>query len=235
MAITHYWYPLESLHRYDAIFIAALSFQVLMLVFKGESRREAVVIFVFHIIATLMELFKTSDSIAAWHYPEEYTFGIGNVPLFTGFMYSAVGSYLARVSQIFHLSYSHYPPTRYTLILVAAVYVNFFSHHFVIDLRWPLLTITAVLFWKTQVHFTVITRTRKMPILLGWLLITAFIWLAENMATYLNIWIYPHQTEHWEMVPLAKISSWYLLMLLSFVLIQAINTAQYSEQKVTTS
>ena len=231
MAITHYWYPLETLHRYDAIFIAALAFQAFMLLFKWESRREAMIIFTFHIIATLMELFKTSDAIAAWHYPEEYIFGIGNVPLFTGFMYSAVGSYLARAGRIFHLRYSYYPPTLYTLLLVTGVYANFFSHHFIIDIRWLLLAITTVLFWQTQVHFTVIKNTRKMPILFGWLLITAFIWLAENIATYLNIWIYPHQTEHWKMVPLAKFSSWYLLMLLSFVLIKAINTASLKQYK----
>ncbi len=63
-----------------------------------------------------------------------------------------------------------------------------------------------------------------MPLLLGWFLVALFIWLAENIATFANIWIYPNQHEEWKMVSLAKLSSWYLLMLLSFVLVSLINT-----------
>ncbi len=223
MIITHYWYPVTFVHRYDAIFIAALLFQGVMLLFKWETLNEAAIILVFHLLATLMELFKTSDSIAAWHYPEAYVFGIGNVPLFTGFMYSAVGSYLARVTRIFHLDLSDYPRQSYTLILIGAIYINFFAHHFIVDLRWFLFAFIAFLFWKTQVHFVVTKTPRKMPILLGWLLISLFIWFAENMATYVNIWIYPNQTEQWQMVSLGKLSSWYLLMLFSFVLLRLIH------------
>lgn len=68
-----------------------------------------------------------------------------------------------------------------------------------------------------------------MPILLGWLLVALFIWIAENLATYANIWIYPNQQETWEMVPLAKLSSWYLLMLLSFVLVTLVNKVKLRE------
>ncbi|MGQ4275604.1 DUF817 family protein [Pseudidiomarina sp. E22-M8] len=50
-----------------------------------------------------------------------------------------------------------------------------------------------------------------------------FIWFAENIGTYANIWIYPNQTDDWEMVSVAKLSSWFLLMLLSFVLVASIN------------
>jgi uncharacterized membrane protein YoaT (DUF817 family) len=49
------------------------------------------------------------------------------------------------------------------------------------------------------------------------------IWFAENIATYTNIWIYPNQAREWDMVPLAKLSSWYLLMLLSFVLVSFVS------------
>jgi|TARA_R100001369_G_C3322529_1_gene169195 uncharacterized membrane protein YoaT (DUF817 family) len=62
-----------------------------------------------------------------------------------------------------------------------------------------------------------------MPLLLGWFLVALFIWFAENIATYANIWIYPNQANEWQMVPLAKLSSWFLLMLLSFVLVASIN------------
>ena len=223
MLITSLWYPLDSLHRYDFIFLAAIAFQLFMLGFKLETPREAIVIVVFHIVATIMELFKTSDSIAAWHYPEAYLFGIANVPLFTGFMYSAVGSYLARVWRIFEFRYEYYPNKLATIILVAVIYINFFSHHFIYDLRWVLLAVTAVLFYKTRIHFRIIKTHRYMPLLLGWFLVAMFIWFAENIATFANVWIYPNQQNGWQMVSLAKLSSWYLLMLLSFVLVTLIN------------
>ncbi len=226
MIITSYWYPLESIHRYDFIFIASIVFQIFLLITKLEKPREAVVIVVFHIVATIMELFKTSDGIGSWAYPEDYFFGIGNVPLFAGFMYSAVGSYIARIWRIFNFQYSHYPSKTATVLLVTLIYANFFSHHYIWDLRWVLLGLTIFLFYRTSIYFKIIKTSRHMPILLGWLLVALFIWFAENIATYTNIWIYPNQAVEWKLVPVAKLSSWYLLMLLSFVLVSLINNVQ---------
>lgn len=223
MLLTKFYYPIDTLHRYDFIFLAAIFFQIGLLVFKFESCREALVIVVFHLVATIMELFKTSDSIAAWHYPEEYVFGIGNVPLFTGFMYSAVGSYIARAWKLFDFEYIHYPNKTLSLLLVAACYLNFFSHHFIIDFRWALLGFTLLLFYPTKIHFKIIKTHRHMPLLLGWFLVAFFIWLAENIATYANVWIYPNQVEGWKMVSHSKLTSWYLLMILSFVLVTLVN------------
>lgn len=220
---TRLWYPLDGLHRYDFIFLAAVSFQVALLVLRLETLREATVIVTFHLVATVMELFKTSDAIGSWAYPEDFVFGIANVPLFTGFMYSAVGSYIARIWRIFEFEFSHYPPRAWTIGLVIAIYINFFSHHFIPDLRWGLLLLTVMLFWRTTIFYRVRKTPRQMPLLLGWLLVALFIWVAENVATWANIWIYPNQAQSWQLVPVAKISSWYMLMLLSFVLITVIN------------
>ncbi|WP_334079175.1 DUF817 domain-containing protein [Microbulbifer sp. M83] len=223
MIVTRYWYPLESLHRYDFIFLAAVAFQLFLLLFRFETLREALVIVVFHLVATVMELFKTADAIGSWVYPEAFVFGVGNVPLFTGFMYSAVGSYIARVWRIFDFRFTDYPGHYWAVTLVALIYLNFFTHHFLPDLRWLLLAITVLLFWRTRIYFRVEREHRYMPLLLGWLLVALFIWLAENIATYVNIWIYPNQSAGWNPVPLAKLSSWYLLMLLSFVLVSLVN------------
>lgn len=223
MIISHYWYPLESIHRYDFIFIAAVVFQLFMLLFKLETWRESLVIVVFHIVATVMELFKTSDAIGSWHYPEQFIFGIGNVPLFTGFMYSAVGSYIARVWRIFQFEYMGYPATWATVLLVTLIYLNFFTHHYIWDLRWLLLAATFVLFFRTTIYFKIIKTHRHMPLLLGFFLVSLFIWFAENIATYANVWIYPNQHRGWQMVSLQKLTAWYLLMLLSFVLVALLN------------
>ena len=226
MLITSFWYPIEIIHRYDFIFIAALSFQLIMLAFKLETLREAFVILVFHVVATLMELFKTADSIASWTYPEEFIFGIANVPLFTGFMYSAVGSYIARVWRIFEFQFTGYPAKWPTVILVVCIYLNFFTHHYIFDARWLLLLITALFFWNTKIFFKVSKTIYNMPLLIGWFLVALFIWFAENIATYANIWVYPNQVAHWQIVSFAKMSSWSLLMLLSFVLVTLINNIQ---------
>ncbi len=220
--ITKYWYPIEGLHRYDFIFLSAIVFQFFLLVTKLETIRESVVIVVFHAVATVMELFKTSDAIGSWSYPEAYVFGIGNVPLFTGFMYSAVGSYMARVWRIFEFRYDHYPARKYTVILVTLIYLNFFTHHFIWDIRWLLLTATFVMFYRTTIYFKIIDTYRHMPLLLGWTLVALFIWLAENIGTFTNTWIYPNQAAGWQMVSLSKLVSWFLLMLLSFVLVSLI-------------
>ncbi len=226
MIISRYWYPLNSLHRYDFIFLAAIVFQILLLVTKLETIRESIVIIVFHLVATVMELFKTSDAIGSWTYPEEYLFGIGNVPLFTGFMYSAVGSYIVRIWRIFGFEYSHYPPKVFTVLLVILIYINFFTHHYIWDFRWVLLGLTVLMFYQTNIYFKITKNHRQMPILVGWFLVSLFIWFAENIATYTNIWIYPNQAKEWQMVPLAKLSSWFLLMLLSFVLVSLINNVE---------
>lgn len=223
MTVTHFWYPFELLHRYDFIFLSAIAFQIFLLITRLENIRESLVILVFHIVATIMELFKTSDAIQSWSYPEAHYFGIGNVPLFTGFMYSAVGSYITRAWRIFKLEFSNYPPMLYTVILVSLIYINFFSHHFILDIRWLLGLWTIAHFYKTNIYFVIIKTPRQMPLLFGWLLVALFIWFAENIATLAGIWIYPNQTNEWQMVPLTKLSAWYLLMLLSFVLVSLIN------------
>ena len=223
MVVTRYWYPFDSLHRYDFIFLAAVTFQLLLLVFRLETLRESLVIVVFHVVATVMELFKTSDAIGSWRYPEQFIFGIATVPLFTGFMYSAVGSYIARIWCIFHLQYADYPSKSYTFVLVVLIYLNFFSHHFIWDLRWPLLVLTAVMFRKTKIYFRVRRTHRNMPLLLGWLLVALFIWFAENIATFTNVWIYPNQAHEWHLVSISKLVAWFLLMLISFVLVSLIN------------
>jgi len=223
MLVTSLWYPLESLHRYDFIFLSAVLFQVLLLVTKLETLKESLVIVIFHVVATVMELFKTSDAIQSWSYPEAYVFGIGNVPLFTGFMYSAVGSYIARIWRIFDFRFACYPPMWATIVLVLLIYMNFFSHHFILDLRWGLVVLTIWMFRKTHIYFRVLDEYRNMPVLLGWFLVALFIWLAENVATYANVWVYPNQANEWQMVSFGKLNAWFLLMLLSFVLVSMVH------------
>ena len=49
--------------------------------------------------------------------------------------------------------------------------------------------------------------------------ISLLIWIAENISTFYDIWVYPNQTDGWHIVWWGKIGSWYLLLLLSLVLV----------------
>lgn len=58
-----------------------------------------------------------------------------------------------------------------------------------------------------------------MPLLLAFVLIGFFIWLAENISTFLSIWSYPHQLGAWSAVHVGKWSSWSLLVLMTFTIV----------------
>lgn len=209
------------LARYDFVFLCALALQAAMLAFRLETFDEAKAIFLFHAVGTAMELFKTS--VGSWVYPEDAFFRIGAVPLFSGFMYASVGSYLARASRIFDFRYTGYPTFWPTVVLAAAIYLNFFAHHYLPDIRYGIFVVTAVLFARTWVHYRVFRFRHRMPLLLGWFLVTLFIWFAENIATWSRAWLYPAQQAGWTPVSVAKIGSWFLLMIVSFVLVTLVN------------
>ena len=224
MLLTHLWYPPGWPHRYDLLFATALAFQVFLVLSKRESGRETLVIVLFHLLATAMEVFKTSEAVGAWRYPEEFVLGVGNVPLFAGFMYGAVGSYLARIWCRFDFRFSGWPAAAPTLLAAAAIYANFFTHHYMADLRIALLLWVAVLFRRTRVYYRIGPRRHSMPLLLGWLLVAFFIWLAENLATLAHVWIYPGQEAGWRLVAPGKLPAWFLLMIVSFVLVALVKT-----------
>jgi uncharacterized membrane protein YoaT (DUF817 family) len=92
---------------------------------------------------------------------------IVGVPLFTGFMYAPVGSYIARAWRLFDLRFEQHPPTAYVFALAITIYINFFAHHDVVDTRLMLLAATAAPFARTRVRFRVWRAWRSMPLLLG--------------------------------------------------------------------
>ena len=206
--------------RYDVLVVGALAIQATMLALKLESWDEARVIFLFHVVGTAMEVFKTAHG--SWIYPEASLLRIGGVPLFTGFMYAAVGSYIARVQRVFDIRFRHYPPLWTTWALAAAIYVNFFTHHWLPDIRLGLFVATAALFGRGWFYFTPDRTRRSMPFLLGFLLVALFIWFAENLGTYARAWTYPDQADGWTPVSIAKLGSWFLLMMISVVLVSLV-------------
>jgi uncharacterized membrane protein YoaT (DUF817 family) len=94
--------------------------------------------------------------------------------------------------------------------------VNFFTHHYTVDIRWGPFAAAALLFGPAWIHFKMWRRHRRMPMLVGLLLVALFIWFAENIATFARAWVYPSQTDGWAMVSPEKFGSWFPLMLLSY-------------------
>jgi uncharacterized membrane protein YoaT (DUF817 family) len=211
------WKPDFPVARYDFLFCVALVVQAVLVLTKLETLEECIIIFVFHIVGTIMEIFKTD--MGSWGYPEANHIRIAGVPLFSGFMYSSVGSYIARVWRIFEFRFTHFPERRWMALLCLLVYVNFFTHHYMVDFRWLLFACTAVLFGRTWIYYKPDTHYYRMPLLVGFVLVSLFIWFAENLSTFSSVWVYPSQKLGWHIVPLTKLGSWFLLMIISFVLV----------------
>ncbi|MGA0565940.1 DUF817 domain-containing protein [Rathayibacter sp. KR2-224] len=212
------WYPQDAaLARNDALTIAAIVIQIAMVWGRLETWSELRVIVVFHVVGTGMELFKTD--VGSWSYDPGGVLRILSVPLFTGFMYGAVGSYMVRVYRLFDLRFTRYPPLWLTAIVATAIYVNFFTQHFIVDLRWVLLAGVLLAFGATGMHFRVFRHTLRMPLVAAFALVAFFIWLAENIATYSHAWTYPDQVSAWHPVSPVKLVSWFLLMIISVVLV----------------
>lgn len=207
------WNDAWALARYDLLVLFAVFMQAVMLLFKLETWAEAKVIALFHITGTSMEFFKVSAG--SWSYPEAGILMVMGVPLFSGFMYASVGSYIARVIRLFDIRFTPYPPFWMTVVLAIAIYVNFFAHHFVPDVRIVLFAATVLLFGRTMVRFTVGRRFGvRLPI--AALLVSFCLWLAENVGTLTGTWTYAG-SDMFDWTSLQKMGSWYLLIYVAFV------------------
>jgi uncharacterized membrane protein YoaT (DUF817 family) len=221
LAISSY-VRIPGLARYDFLFLSAIAIQLILIVLRLETWREVAVLSLFHLIGMGLELYKTSPPVHSWRYPEYAFFHIRTVPLYSGFMYASVASYIMQAWRHCRLRLTHFPRFWMAVSLCAAIYINFFTNHFIPDLRWPLGAAVLILFWRTRVHFTITRTERNMPAALSFLLIGFFIWIAENIGTYFGAWVYPNQARKWAIVGPAKITSWMLLVIISFIIVAAL-------------
>jgi uncharacterized membrane protein YoaT (DUF817 family) len=211
--------PLGPLHRYDVILIGALLAQFVMVSTGIETFDELKTITLFHAVGLGLELFKTMPSIGSWAYPEAAWFKLGGVPLYAGFMYAAVASFMMQSWRLLDIRLIRYPRAWVTVPLVVAIYANFFTHHYTVDLRWILMAAVFVVFARTWIEFTPRERIGRIPASLAFLLIGFFIWIAENVATLLGAYEYPGQAGDWQLVHPDKIGSWFILAIMSFVMV----------------
>ncbi|KAF1041686.1 MAG: hypothetical protein GAK35_03154 [Herbaspirillum frisingense] len=210
---------LFGIPRYDALLLFAVLVQLWMVASGIETWDELKAISVFHLVGFALEVFKTSGPIQSWSYPDFAYTKLFGVPLFSGFMYAAVGSYIIQAWRLFDLRIQHHPPYWMATLIALLIYLNFFTHHYIGDYRWYLAACALGLYARSTVLFRPLDRDRKMPLLLAFLLIGFFIWLAENISTFFGIWRYPNQIGAWSTVHLGKWSAWALLVMMTFTIV----------------
>jgi uncharacterized membrane protein YoaT (DUF817 family) len=203
----------------DALLVWCLGVTLVLWLVGWETGREVAVIVGFHLVGLALELFKVRQG--SWSYPDTGVASVGAVPLYSGFMYAAVGSYVCQAWRRFGLRITGYRVRR-TAAVAVLVYLNFFTSHVTWDLRVPLALALLLVTWRTWVHFTVGRRRYAMPLALSFVLIGFFLWVAENAATLGRAWQYPSQESVWTLVHPAKVGSWSLLVVVSIVLVAAV-------------
>ena len=102
-----------------------------MVAARLETWDELKAISLFHVLGFTLEVFKTSASIASWSYPDFAYTKLFGVPLFSGFMYASVGSYVIQAWRLFDLKIKHHPPYWMATTVAVLIYANFFTHHYV--------------------------------------------------------------------------------------------------------
>src|SRR5215210_7351771 len=152
----------------DALLAWCLTVTLVLWLVRWETGREVAVIFGFHLVGLALELFKVRQG--SWSYPDTGHASIGGVPLYSGFMYAAVGSYVCQAWRRFDLRITGYRP-RATAGVAGLVYLNFFTSHVIWDVRLPLALGLLFVTRRTWVHVTVGRRAYAMPLALSFGLI----------------------------------------------------------------
>ncbi len=210
---------IAGIAKYDVLLVIAIALQAAMVWLKLETVDELKAISLFHLVGFVLEVFKTHPSIGSWSYPGEGVTKLLGVPLFSGFMYAAVGSYIIQAWRLFQLRIHHHPLYWMATLIALLIYLNFFTHHFIGDYRWYLTAFVLGLYARSYVTYVPIQAVRRMPLLLAFVLIGFFIWLAENISTLMGIWQYPDQLGAWSVVHLSKWSSWSMLVIMTFTIV----------------
>jgi uncharacterized membrane protein YoaT (DUF817 family) len=222
----------SSLHlgipRYDLLLIVCIAAQVIMYKTGLETRDEVLVITLFHFLGLVMEIHKVN--VGSWGYPDQAYTKILGVPLYSGFMYASVGSYICQAWRNLKLNVVHWPSGVAASIVGAAIYLNFFTNSFLPDVRLYIAIVLVIVFWKTKFTFQLHEKRYPISALLSFVIIGFFIWLAENIATFFGAWKYAYQHNGWQMVTWHKITSWSLLVIVSIIIVGQLKKVKEKQQ-----
>ena len=135
-------------------------------------------IFAFHALGLALEIFKVHQGRGS--YPGDAVTKVAGRPAVLGFH--------VRRGRVLHLP--GVAPLRPARLALSArgrpprwrsrIYANFFTHHYIVDLRMVWAVAGLWVLRRCRVHFTVGDARYRMPLALSFLLIGFFLWLAEN-------------------------------------------------------
>lgn len=203
--------------RYDAVLFLCVAYQIGMLALRVETPREFATIFLFHAMGTALEMFKVNHG--GWYYPEPSWIKVMGVPLYSGFMYASVGSFILACWKRVDVRVDRFPAYPPVLVLVVAVYANFFTNYWLLDAKPVLLAVAIVLFARTWISGALLTKRLAVPLPLVFCVLGPIVWCAENVGTWLGSWEYPRQADGWVAVPPDKLLSWTVLVMVSFLVV----------------
>ena len=152
-----------------------------------------------------LELQKTR--LGAWDYAEGGVLMLGAKPLFVGFMYAAVASYVIRSLRLKELTVVLLPHWSVALGFSAVIYGAFFVN-LPIWFR-PILLVVAVFAFQRARVIAPSGSWLPVPVALG--LAALLLWVAENVGTFTGTWTYRGQSPG-ELVTFSKIGAWFLLL-----------------------
>jgi uncharacterized membrane protein YoaT (DUF817 family) len=216
LAITQF-VRFSFIERYDLLLIYVILIQIILLITHYEQPYDLIPIMIFHVLGMALEIYKVQWG--SWSYPDDGFFVIMGVPLYSAFMYSAIGSYIVRIIKEMNIRVTHWPKLRWTLLTSFLIYLNFFTNVRIYDYRDWLYVLIILVFWRVKFGFTARVRRHEWPAILGFFLIGLFIYFAENIGSFFNAWRYSYQLSHWRLVDAGKISSWVLLIIVTIVIV----------------
>ena len=214
LALSHLPLPLA---RYDFLLLWCLGLQAWTIRSGRERGREIVIVAAFHLLGLGLEAYKVRHG--SWSYPEPALTKVLAVPLYSGFMYASVASYMLQAKRVMRLELAGMPSRWVLVVGLVAVYANFLMARLFGDVRWWIVLLLVAALWRARAVFDYGAGRVRMPVILALALIGGFVFLAENLCTALGAWVYPHQASGWRPVKAGKIVSWILMSTVAFLAI----------------
>jgi uncharacterized membrane protein YoaT (DUF817 family) len=187
-----------SIARDDILFGLAIGIQIWMHKTKLQSNHELKMVILFYVLGFILEYFKLKTATGIETLAHTSWSNINGVPLFVGFIYAALSSYMMQAWRLFTLRIRHYPPYWMAITLAGLSYLHFFSQHDYV----AYFTACAVgLYGPSLILFKSHSRERQAPLLLSAILIGGFIYLANSICHFYSLsnpispWPNTHQSQ----------------------------------------
>ncbi|MEO0343657.1 MAG: DUF817 family protein [Pseudomonadota bacterium] len=203
------WQEDWALARNDALFGVGVALVLLVFMLGVNRGFDAVpMVFVFA-LGIGLELQKTG--IGAWAYADDGTLMLGAKPLFVGFMYASVASYVIRALRLKGLQVLHLPHWGWAALGGIVLYGAYF-------LALPFWGRPVLILWAGLLYHRARVQSPSgswlpVPVALGFAAL--LLWVAENVGTMSGTWTYSGQSAG-ELVSLSKIGAWFVLLTVIF-------------------